>query len=373
MLYSYSFAQNSDWTREYPGQEEILAYLTRVAQEYKLYQHVRFNSTVENAVWDDEAKKWNVRVTTAKGSKEAEFNPEYTLTTDFLVSAVGQLNQPKWPEIEGIESFEGKKMHSARWDWAYDLKDKKVAMLGNGRPDHQHHHLLRTRPLTFYPGCTSAQIVPEIAKIAKQVTVFQRTPNWIVYRFDQPVSSTWRNIYRYLPPVRWRIRAAQMDFRESFYDAVVDGNSAMAEDLRKQHRMKLETELASRPDLWDKLTPTYNPGCKRVIITDDYFPALARENVALETRAIDSMSAKNIKVKNETGGVENVEHDFDVLVCATGFKTVDFMHPIELKGKKGRSLREVWKDGAQAYMGTCVEDIPNFGMLYGPNTNLGHK
>lgn len=173
--------------------------------------------------------------------------------------------------------------------------------------------------------------------------------------------------------MRWRIRAAQMDFRESFYDAIIDGDSAMAEDLRKQHRMKLETELASRPDLWDKLTPTYNPGCKRVIITDDYFPALARENVALETRAIDSMSAKNIKVKNESGGVENVEHDFDVLVCATGFKTVDFMHPIELKGKKGRSLREVWRDGAQAYMGTCVEDIPNFGMLYGPNTNLGHK
>ena len=132
MLYSYSFAQNSDWTREYPGQEEILAYLVRVAQEYKLYQHVRFNSSVEDATWDDEEKKWKVRVTTAKGSKEAEFNPEYTLTTDFLVSAVGQLNQPKWPEIEGIDSFEGKKMHSARWDWAYDLKDKKIAMLGNG-------------------------------------------------------------------------------------------------------------------------------------------------------------------------------------------------------------------------------------------------
>ena len=115
------------------GQEEILAYLVRVAQEYNLYQHVRFNTTVEEATWDDEAKKWRTRVTTASGSKEAEFNPEYTISSDFLVSAVGQLNMPRWPDIEGVDSFSGKKMHSARWDWSYDLKDKKIAMLGNGR------------------------------------------------------------------------------------------------------------------------------------------------------------------------------------------------------------------------------------------------
>jgi cation diffusion facilitator CzcD-associated flavoprotein CzcO len=132
MLYSYSFAQNSEWTREYPGQEEILRYLVGVAQEYNLYQHVRFNSTVEDATWDDEEKKWKTRVTVASGSKDAEFNPEYTIKSDFLVSAVGQLNQPRWPDIEGVDSFDGKKMHSARWDWSYDLKDKRVAMLGNG-------------------------------------------------------------------------------------------------------------------------------------------------------------------------------------------------------------------------------------------------
>jgi cation diffusion facilitator CzcD-associated flavoprotein CzcO len=131
-LYSYSFAQNSDWTREYPGQEEILAYLTRVAQEYKLYQHVRFNTSVEEARWDDELQKWRTRVSTAKGSKEAEFSPEYEIKSDFLVSAVGQLNQPQYPKIDGIDSFEGKKMHSARWDWSYDLKDKKIALIGNG-------------------------------------------------------------------------------------------------------------------------------------------------------------------------------------------------------------------------------------------------
>jgi cation diffusion facilitator CzcD-associated flavoprotein CzcO len=131
-LYSLSYEQNCEWTREYPGQEEILAYLVGVAQKYKIYEHVRFNTSVENAVWDDETKRWHVDVKTAEGSKDAEFSPAYQIKTDFLVSAVGQLNQPKWPEIDGIENFVGKKMHSARWDWSYDLKDKKIAVLGNG-------------------------------------------------------------------------------------------------------------------------------------------------------------------------------------------------------------------------------------------------
>ena len=131
-LYSYSFAQNSEWTREYPGQEEILAYLTRVAQEYKLYQHIRFNNSVEDATWDDVEKKWRTKVQVAKGSKEAQFSPEYEISSDFLISAVGQLNTPSMPKISGIESFDGKVMHSARWDWTYDVTDKKIALLGNG-------------------------------------------------------------------------------------------------------------------------------------------------------------------------------------------------------------------------------------------------
>jgi cation diffusion facilitator CzcD-associated flavoprotein CzcO len=137
-LYSLSYEQNSDWTREYPGQEEILAYLVGVAQKYKIYEHVRFNTSVENAVWNDETKRWHVDVKTAEGSKDAEFSPAYQIKTDFLVSAVGQLNQPKWPEIDGIENFVGKKMHSARWDWSYDLQDKKIAILGNGIPSPPH-------------------------------------------------------------------------------------------------------------------------------------------------------------------------------------------------------------------------------------------
>jgi cation diffusion facilitator CzcD-associated flavoprotein CzcO len=190
---------------------------------------------------------------------------------------------------------------------------------------------------------------------------------------DKPVSSLWQNIYKYIPPIRWRVRAVQMDFRESFYDAIWDGKSDLSQMIRVAHQQKLEAELPNRKDLWEKLTPKYNPGCKRIIISDDYFPALGLPNVDLETRAIDSISGNKVKVKEEDETVVDVEPDFDLLVCATGFKTVDFMHPINMYGKGGRSLRDIWHKGAQAYNGVVVEDMPNFAMLYGPNTNLGHN
>ncbi|KAK6390324.1 hypothetical protein LTR65_005699 [Meristemomyces frigidus] len=352
-LYSYSFAQNSDWTREYPGQEEILAYLVGVAQEYKLYQHIRFDTTVEEARWDDELKKWRTKVTTPKGSKEAEFNPEYEIKSDFLVSAVGQLNQPAWPTIPGVEEFTGKKMHSARWDWSYDLTDKKIALVGN--------------------GCTAVQILPEIAKVAKEVTVYQRTANWVVPRLDTPVSPLMRNVYRYLPPVRWRKRTGAMNFRESTFDAIVDSTSDISKQFREMAIEMMHRQLPNQPELWKKLTPSYNLGCKRIIISDDYYPALSTPNVVLETRPIHSISGSAVKVTGADGEPEAAESDYDLLVCATGFQTLEFMHPIRIFGKNGRPLNDVWKQGARAYLGTCVEDMPNFGMLYGPNTNLGHN
>lgn len=132
IVYSYSFAPNSEWTRDFPGQKEILSYLTRVAQEYGLYEHIRFCSTAESATWDDELKQWNTRVKVAQGSRDAETTSDYTISSDFLVSAVGQLSQPNWPEIKGLDTFKGKTMHSATWDWACDLKDKRIAVIGSG-------------------------------------------------------------------------------------------------------------------------------------------------------------------------------------------------------------------------------------------------
>jgi len=162
-----------------------------------------------------------------------------------------------------------------------------------------------------------------------------------------------------------------MDFRESFYDAVIDGKSAFAGDIRTMAVDMMHAQLPDQPEMWEKLTPKYNPGCKRVIISDDYYPALALPHVSLETRPIAGIEGNAVNVTNDDGSTEAVESDYDLLVCATGFKTLDFMHPIKMTGKNGRALSDVWKNGAQAFYGVCVEDMPNFGMLYGPNTNLG--
>lgn len=344
-LYSYSFEQNPDWTREYPGQEEILQYLQGVAQKYELYRYVRFNSAVESAKWDDVTKKWRTAVS-VQGVKDAEFGSSYTITSDFLVSAVGQLNLPKLPDIPGLDEFQGKLMHSARWDWSYDIRGKKVAIIGN--------------------GATAAQIIPEIAKEVGHLTVHQRTPNWIIPRLDGPIAPWKRNVYRYLPMIRWRKRADMMDFREAFYDAVFNSASPTAQFLVGQSKEHMHTQLAGRPDLWDKLQPQYSIGCKRVIISDDYFPAFLRDNVKLETGKIDKISANGIVTDGK-------EEKYDLIVLATGFRTVEFMHPIQITGSAGRSLSSIWKEGGQALYGVTVESLPNFAMLYGPNTNLGHN
>ncbi|ORY00542.1 flavin-binding monooxygenase-like protein [Clohesyomyces aquaticus] len=350
MLYSYSFEQNPDWTREYPGQEEILNYLRNVAHKYGLYKYIRFNTSVETATWDDATSKWKVDVKVT-GGKDAEFSPQYTIESDFLISAVGQLNQPRYPEIEGLENFKGKKMHSARWDWSYGLQGRKIGVIGN--------------------GATAAQIIPEILPASENLTVYQRSPNWVIPRLDGPVSALQRFIYRYLPPVRWRVRATQMDFRESFHPAVFDTDSAFANQIREWCDQSLKSQIPNRPDLWEKLLPDYSPGCKRVIITDDYYPAIANPKTTLETNKIVRVTETGVEVSDGHGGTTHHEHD--MLVLATGFRTVEFLHPIKITGSHGRTLSDIWAGGASALYGTTVPELPNFGMFYGPNTNLGHN
>ncbi|KAJ5946465.1 hypothetical protein N7454_003304, partial [Penicillium verhagenii] len=342
-LYSYSFEQNPNWTREYPGQGGASF---RIAEKYGLYKHVRFNSTVEEARWNDTESKWQVSVKVT-GQKDSEFSSDYTINSEFLISAVGQLNAPSQPNIPGIDDFQGKMMHSARWDWSYDLKGKRIAIIGN--------------------GATAVQIIPEIAPEASHLTVFQRTPNWVVPRLDAPVSALQQALLKYIPPLLWRKRALQMDFREATHDAIFNDQSESAQQFRALGSTLLKTQLATKPELWDQLTPNYAPGCKRIIISDDYYPALARDNVSLETRPITRITEKGIDVDGSG------EQEFDVILLATGFKTVEFMYPIKVFGANGRSVEDIWKDGAKAYRGVTVEDLPNFGMFYGPNTNLGHN
>ena len=261
-------------------------------------------------------------------------------------------------------------MHSARWDWSYDLKDKRIAIIGNGI----NLQFLRDlssisiiHPLISFSnqGATAAQIVPEIAPDAAHLAVFQRTPNWVIPRMDVPVSKLQQTLLKYIPPIRWRKRALAMDFREDFHDAIFDNDSQYARGIRDTTPKLLRTQLANKPELWDTLTPDYAPGCKRVIISDDYFPTLGRDNVSLETRSIVRITEKGIEVEGDG------EQEYDLIILATGFQTVDFIHPVQVFGANGRPLSDIWKDGAKAYKGVTVEDLPNFGMFYGPNTNLG--
>ena len=319
-------------------------YLIEVAEKYGLYKHIRFNSTVEEARWDDATHKWKTSVKVG-GAKDSQFVEAYEMQSDFLVSAVGQLNVPREPEIPGLHDFQGKMMHSARWDWSYDMKGKRIAVIGN--------------------GATAAQIVPEVAKEASHLAVYQRTPNWIIPRADRSITSVEKALFSYLPPIHWSKRAVQMDMREYFHGAVTGENSSLAQQMRDMCTDALKKQLPDKPELWESLIPNYSPGCKRVLLTDDYYPTLNQTHVDLETRGITRITETGIETAD--GDVQ----EYDLIVLATGFRTVEFMFPIEVYGRQGRALSDIWKDGAMAYYGMTVEDLPNFGMLYGPNTNLG--
>lgn len=346
-LYCYSFETNPDWSRVYPGQEEILTYLTKVAQKYELYRYTRFNTSVDEARWDDNEKLWTVRVRVG-GGKDAEFGSTYTISTPFLISGVGQLNQPRGIDVEGVDDYTGKLMHSARWDWSYDVRGKKIAVIGN--------------------GATSAQIVPEVAKVASHLTVVQRSPGWVVPRHDAAIPEWQRQAMKWVPPLLWRHRAECMDIRESFYPAVTQSTSKTAEHFVHLNQTMMQSQLPNRPDLWKILTPSYKPGCKRSVISDDYYPTLIKPNVRLETAKIEKFTPEGIKFADK-----DQPEQYDLIVLATGFEALSFLAPMKIYGRNGKPLDEIWSTAAHAYKGVTVEDVPNFGMLYGPNSNLSHN
>ncbi|KFY14415.1 hypothetical protein V492_02637 [Pseudogymnoascus sp. VKM F-4246] len=343
-LYSYSFEPNPNWSRQYPGQEEIYAYLVGVAEKWGLFKHIRFNTSVEEAVWSDKENKWKVNVSVS-GEKSAQYGANYTITGDFLASGVGQLNTPQYPDIEGLDSFEGKMLHSARWDWSIDLEGKKIGIIGN--------------------GATAAQIIPEVSKVCENLVIFQRTPNWVVPRADEELGPIIRSMFKYVPGLRARYRAILMDVREDFFDTNMRKNTTENDHVRDWAISLLKKQIPNRPDLWAKLTPNYSPGCKRILMTDNLLPSLAQPQVFIETTPIQRITPNGIEVDGK-------EHELDILILATGFRATEFMYPIKIRGTDGRSLEDIWRGGAQAFRGVTVESLPNFGMLYGPNTNLGH-
>jgi cation diffusion facilitator CzcD-associated flavoprotein CzcO len=331
-LYSYSFALNPNWTRAYSGHAEIRQYMEDVAARFGVRDKFRFNAEVERADWDGTA--WTV---TLKGGE--------TLTAPVLVSGLGQLNRPSFAGIPGRESFQGESWHSARWRHDVDLGGKTVGCIG--------------------AGASAIQYIPELAKVAGKVIVFQRTPNYVVPRLDKAMSPARRALYATFPFIdraqRWLVWK-MMDLR---FQAFKQGTKA-ATDFKKVAMDYLEREVAD-PDLRAKLTPDYPIGCKRILVSDDYYQALVKSNVELVTEDVKAITPAGVR----TG--DGAEHACDVLVFGTGFETTDFLAPLAIHGENGRSLDEAWKDGAEAYYGVTVAGFPNLFLLYGPNTNLGHN
>lgn len=341
-LYSFSFAPNPDWTSSFSPQPEIQAYLRRVARESGTLDRFRFGTRVEDATWDDEAARWTVR-TTRGGTTE-------TWSARTLVVGAGGLSEPRLPDIEGIGDFAGHLFHSARWDHDVDLAGKRVAVIGT--------------------GASAIQIVPEVQKVAGRLDVYQRTAPWVIPRADRTYSALERAALRRVPGVQRAYRTAVYWARETYVPAFTF-QPGIAFPARKLAEANIARGI-SDPALREKVTPHFALGCKRVLISNTYYPALAADNVDLVTDRIARVTPTSVVTADGTG--QEVEREVDVIIVATGFHTTDLPITEHLVGRRGRTLADRWREsGMAAYKGTTVPEFPNLFMLVGPNTGLGHS
>lgn len=332
-LYSFSFEPNPNWSNMFAEQKEILAYLEHCADKYQLRPHLRCNVEVTSASYDG-AGAWHV--TLANGEK---------LKSRFLVSGCGGLSRPAYPNIPGLDTFQGTKFHTARWRHDYDLTGKTVAVVGT--------------------GASAIQVVPSIVDRVKKLKVFQRTPPWIMPKPDRVIGANEKRMYARFPRLQKLQRARLYSMLEARAIGFVVAPKVM-EQVEKQALAYLEERVAS-PALRQKLTPNYRIGCKRVLMSNDYFEALQRPNAELLTDGIREVRAHSV-ISNDGN-----EHPVDAIVLATGFQAADAVAPFAVSGKGGVDLTEEWLDGAEAYLGTTVSKFPNLFLVTGPNTGLGHS
>jgi cation diffusion facilitator CzcD-associated flavoprotein CzcO len=332
-LYSFSFAPNPEWTETYSPQPEIQKYLRRTAEEYGVVARTRFDHEVQEARWDAEAQRW--RLTTAGGP----------LTADALIMGNGPLAEPALPDLPGLSGFEGEAFHSARWRHDLDLTGKRIAVIGT--------------------GASAIQFVPEIQKTAAQVTVFQRTPPWVLPHSNRRITGVERAVYRHFPWAQRVARGFVYWSRELFVTGLLRNSKGLArlEGLARRH---LNRQVPD-PGLRAKLLPDYRPGCKRLLLSNDWYPALQQPNVDVVTEKIVSVNARSVVT------ADGAEHQADVIIFGTGFRVTD--NPVfdRVVGADGRSLTEHWRaTGVQAYLGATVPEFPNMFILCGPNTGIGH-
>ncbi|HKV21522.1 MAG TPA: NAD(P)/FAD-dependent oxidoreductase [Mycobacterium sp.] len=330
-LYSFSFAPNRAWTRTYAYQPEILAYLEKVADDFDLRRHLMLETRVTGLRWNSAAAQWEVNL---RGRDP--------VVADVVVSAVGLFGAVRFPDVDGVEDFAGTLMHTAQWDPTVDLTGKRVAVIGT--------------------GASGVQVVPELADIAGQLTVFQRTPPWMVPKEDRDHTPRELTRYRLLPWAsalqRWRLWKLQHDNTVLTPD---HPRMAVVEQVSKNFLHKHVREDRLR----EALTPGYPFRCKRVLLGEKFYTALQREHVNLVTDPIDHVTPSAVVTADGTAT------EVDAIVLATGFETTSYLGDLEVVGVDGERLHERWGADPQAYLGVAVSGFPNFFMLYGPNTNQG--
>ncbi|MFJ6855307.1 flavin-containing monooxygenase [Streptomyces sp. NPDC091271] len=333
-LYSFSFAPNPDWPRTFSGQQHIRAYLEHVADTFGLRPHIRLNHEVSVMRWDNDELHWVIE--TANGA---------TITADAVVSATGPLSDPKLPDIPGLAEFPGKVFHSAQWDHDYDLSGKRVAVVGT--------------------GASAIQIVPEIQPKAGRLTLFQRTPPWVMPRMDRAISGAEKWLHRALPFTATARRGLLWGIRELQVGAFTKhpNQLGLVETIAKSNMARAVKDPALRA----KLTPSYRIGCKRILLSNAYYPALAQPNVDVVDSGLSEVRGSTLV------GSDGTETEADVIILGTGFHVTDMPIATRVVGADGITLAESWKDGMQALRGATAAGFPNWMTIIGPNTGLGNS
>lgn len=335
LLYSYSFEPNPEWSRAFSGYAEIHQYLKKCVDKYGLEQHIRFKTAVKSIKFIEQKGYWSLIDATGKETKAR-----------MVVSASGPLNEAAYPKVKGIENFKGKSFHSLYWDHEYDLKGKRVAVIGT--------------------GASAIQFIPQIADKVSQLSIYQRTPAWIVARNDKANTETTRRRFRKFPVYQKFWRELIYWFLEYRGKSNIEKNK-IRETRTKEALEHLHNQI-SDSELRKKLTPEYELGCKRVLISDDFYPALNRENVRLITHGVSEVLPNGIKDANSD------VQEYDTIIYGTGFVTANYSHMFDIRGLDNRDLIEEWNiTGGDAHYGLTVSGFPNLMFMVGPNTGLGHN
>jgi len=337
-LYSFSFAPKTDWSRRFAEQPEILSYAEDLVERYQLGPHLQFGTTVTESRFDEATGTWRLDLLSSAGAESIE--------ADAVVFACGQLNRPYVPVIDGIETFSGPSWHSARWDDTVDLSGRQIAIIGT--------------------GASAIQFVPPVAEVADSTTIFQRSPNYVGPKKDHAYRLITRKLLARVGPLRTAYRwwiYGTLEIRWLW----LREDSWAGKKLQAMFATGLRSDVVGDRLPEQAVVPDYPIGCKRILISNDWYPTLLRPDVSVVTSEVVGVEPAAVVT------ADGVRHPADVLIFGTGFATTDFLSHIPVTGVGGRHLADAWKNGSHAYMGSAIAGFPNCYVLYGPNTNLGHN